>query len=150
MQNKYQEYQKYVKEKIDALNVIFANAAIGDFSHNVEVPEEDDMFLQLYVGVQTMLEVIRTQLREMHTLNHSLERRVNERTLTLIEAEKRYRAVLESAPDALVIVDQTGTITIVNSQTEQMFGYRREELIGQTIEMLLPEQLRKKHAGYRL
>ena len=64
-------------------------------------------------------------------------------------AEARFRALLESAPDGIVVVDASATIVIVNSQTERLFGYTREELIGQPIEMLVPENFRGAHKGDR-
>ena len=65
------------------------------------------------------------------------------------QAEDQLRAVLETAPDAMVIIDDTGTITLVNQQAEAMFDYKRSELVGQPIEILIPEHLRKRHEGYR-
>lgn len=64
-------------------------------------------------------------------------------------AEERFRGLLEAAPDAMVIVDDTGTIKLVNAQTEALFGYRREELLGQSVELLVPHRLRGHHTQHR-
>ena len=65
------------------------------------------------------------------------------------QVEEKFRGLLESAPDAMVIVDKDGHIILVNSQTEAVFGYSREELLGQPVEMLIPERFRKGHQGHR-
>ena len=63
--------------------------------------------------------------------------------------EKKSLKFLEFAPDAFVVIDREGKIFFVNVQTEKLFGYGRNELIGQPMEMLLPERLRKLHIGHR-
>jgi protein-histidine pros-kinase len=65
------------------------------------------------------------------------------------KSEQKFRSLLESAPDAMVIVGQDGRIALVNSQTERLFGYPREELLGKLVEVLVPERYRAKHPGHR-
>lgn len=67
----------------------------------------------------------------------------------LQESEGRFRALLESAPDAKVIVDDSATIVLVNARLESLFGYARAELIGQPVEVLVPVRFRERHAGHR-
>jgi PAS domain S-box-containing protein len=65
------------------------------------------------------------------------------------DAEQRFRALLEAAPDAMVIVDEAGTIKLVNAQTEAVFGYRRRELLGRPVEVLVPGRFRADHPAHR-
>jgi PAS domain S-box-containing protein len=63
--------------------------------------------------------------------------------------EGPFRALLEAAPDAMVIADDTGTIQLVNAQTESMFGYARAELLGRNVDVLVPERIRGSHLVHR-
>ena len=65
------------------------------------------------------------------------------------ELNDRFRALLETAPDAMVLVGQDGRMVLVNAQTEKLFGYARAELLGNTVEMLVPQRLRDQHPGHR-
>jgi protein-histidine pros-kinase len=66
-----------------------------------------------------------------------------------VRVDEKFRTLLESAPDAMIIVNVAGQIVLVNAQTEQLFGYRREELLGQALEILIPQRFRDKHRGHR-
>jgi len=63
--------------------------------------------------------------------------------------EERFRRVVEAAPNAMIMVNQEGQITLANQQAEKTFGYPREELLGRPIEMLVPERLHSGHRGFR-
>lgn len=63
--------------------------------------------------------------------------------------EKRFRELLEAAPDAIMQVDAEGRIILLNRVTEDMFGYSRDELMGQPVEVLIPQELHARHAEHR-
>ena len=64
-------------------------------------------------------------------------------------ADEMFRLAVEACPSGMVMIDRTGKMAMVNTEIESQFGYTREELIGQPVEMLVPERLRTQHARHR-
>jgi protein-histidine pros-kinase len=96
--------------------------------------------LALLVAGGTFL--LRSQVRPLATKLVEIGERARKQEL-------RVKEILDSAPDAIVIVDPDGRIVLVNAQTERIFGYSRAKLLGQKVEMLLPERLRAAHPAHR-
>jgi diguanylate cyclase (GGDEF)-like protein/PAS domain S-box-containing protein len=125
---------------------------------------ESLFFLQIFLGVMAIMAITvgsvisrrRKAEGDLQKAQEDLERRIEERTQGILSAnaalqksEQRFRAFLESAPDAMVIVNREGRIVQVSDQTEKMFGYRRDEILGNRVEMLVPERFRHEHTEHR-
>ena len=98
------------------------------------------LLLQVFVGIMAVLSLVFAS--EVTEHKRSVER--------LQQMAKRFGIAVESAPNAMVMVDRRGRIALVNSQAVKMFGYNREELIGQSVEVLIPERFRGGHPGHRM
>lgn len=85
--------------------------------------------------------------RELRDAESRRERRRAEEALAASEA--RFRALLESAPQGVIAIDENGLVALVNVRTEEMFGYSRDELIGRPLDILLPERLRAAHLKHQ-
>jgi diguanylate cyclase (GGDEF)-like protein/PAS domain S-box-containing protein len=95
--------------------------------------------------VITLSEFLRWLLYWTSRTYYRFVRRLMRGDRLLWGSERKFRALLEAAPDAMVIVDDHGHIALVNAQTERLFGYRRQELVGQSISILIPKHLRAQH-----
>jgi len=82
------QYKKKVKEKLGSLEEVFLSAAVGDFKAHVVVPEEEDEFTGLFVGIKLMTDTINEKIDDLKHINKNLEKIIRQRTKALREAYK--------------------------------------------------------------
>lgn len=123
-----ESYRRHVIERLSVLTPIFAKASVGDFSGTFEIGEAEDEFMNLYVGVWVMLEVIRAQISELKDLNLSLEKQLVE----IEEAKAKDDALLGSIGDGVIAINKEEKIIYLNQVAEKMFGWQSEEIVGKS------------------
>jgi len=103
-------------------------------------------------GHGTQFAITGSRLREADAFLHTLEsaqRELAEHAAELKRAEEQFRLSVEAAPNGMVLATGDGKIVLVNAQIEKLFGYGREELIGQSVDVLVPERFRSHHPNHR-
>jgi len=119
-----------------AFRQVSERASLGgqDFAHEYRLRMQDDRVKHIHVVARAF----RGEVGEADFVGAVMD--ITDRK----KAEQKFKDLLEAAPDAMVIVDRKGDIVLVNSQTEKLFGYQREELLGELAEMLVPERYRSR------
>jgi PAS domain S-box-containing protein len=120
------------------LGVILSALSAWGFVYTPAFGLADSFSVAFFVAVATVdvliIGALRNAVANVRRLNRIME--IN---------EQKFRGIVESSPEAMVIIDANGTIALVNAQAEAMFGYQRNELTGRPIEMLVPKRLTERH-----
>ncbi len=115
--------------------------------------ESPERLLFALNGVDKMIEIAMSVIGESYLETKEQLIQEQQKTIRVGEerqhAEEKFRGLLEAAPDAMVIVDEAGKIVLVNNQTEKLFGYRPDEILDHSVDMLLPKRLQMDHPGHR-
>ena len=126
----------------------YTGMAAAQFTASNIVPDTANAVSTSTLGI-TGVSAVTLLVLGFAVLTSAVDRRLSAQKLKLDASERRFRGLLEAAPDAMVVVNQDGKILLINAQSEQLFGYQRQELLGQGIEMLVPERFRGVHPGHR-
>ena len=101
------------------------------------------------LGEMATMTALNLEILQRNLKTRELLEQTQRQTDQLRASEEQFRTLLEAAPDSLIITDEDGRIVVVNRQTENLFGYSRDELVGRQIEMLVPQRVRPAHPELR-
>ncbi len=121
-------------------------ARIADFARQLDVKK---LGKRLSLEREANLAHKPDELAQVTNAINEMTDRLNEDITAIRRTEEKFQGLLESAPDAIVITNTEGKITLINSQAEKLFGYPRDDLLGKPVEILIPARYRNMHSGQR-
>lgn len=133
-------FAKKMTQPVKELTAKAESLAKGDLGITIDTSGGDEIS-----HLAQSFDVMRIALRE---LIEGLETKVSERTQELQDSEKRIRAIIENAADGIVVIGEDGVIQSFSPAAGRIFGYSSVEVVGEKIELLMPEPMRSEHDGY--
>ena len=129
-------FSNHMSSELERINQALIGLEAG--KTNIELPEQTDEYLQ---QLTSAVDKFKETLRKNETQQKSLNLTIDE----LQDSKERYFSLLNLVPTAIITVDETHQIVLFNKAAEEMFGYDSQEIIGQSLEQLIPEQYRQQH-----
>jgi PAS domain S-box-containing protein len=125
-----EEYREYVSARLSQLSPLLQGYALGDFSESIEIPDEEDEFTELLVGLTLMVDDIKEMIQEREdTIS-----RLTQAEAALRESEERFSKAFHASPIITTITSlKDGRFIDVNETFERLSGYRRDEVIGRSV-----------------
>lgn len=120
----------------------------GQHSHEYRFLHKDGTYRWMYDELELVQDAEGNSREIVGSWIDITQRKIVEEALQ--RSEKQFRTLIESAPNGVLLANQKGRIVLVNPQMEKLFGYSREELMGEPVEMLMPERYRSGHVADRL
>jgi formate hydrogenlyase transcriptional activator len=145
----YEEERLRFERLLTDPSMPFTGLATGQIDRTIEAtqtPLHDIFGLDHYELAQWDDTAIANVFANTVARNRFVDALVKSQERRIFEADERFRLTIESFPTAVVLADNEGKIVLLNSQTTEMFGYKREELLGRTIEMLIPQRPGGSHS----
>ncbi len=125
-----EQYREYVVAQLNELSPLLQSYALGDFSESIEIPEQEDEFTELFVGLSLMVDDIKEMIREREdTIN-----RLRQAEAALRASEQRLSITLRSIGDAVIATDAQELVTLMNPIAEDLTGWNEAEAVGQPLE----------------
>ena len=139
-------FSRTLTRPISALNESAKELSRGNLESEVVCSSRDEIG-DLAKSFEVMRKELRRSINDLEDINQNLEKLVLERTKDLEKATERIRTIVEIAPDAVITIDSDQKITLFNPMAEEIFGYPANEVLGQSLTMLMPEKSRSLHFG---
>jgi len=137
MKTELEQYKKIVAERLASLSPFLQNYAMGDFSEGIDIPEEEDEFTELLVGLSLMVDDFREMIREREETISKLK----QTEAALAEEHALLRTLIENMPDPIYVKDVESQFLLVNRGVSILMGCSPDEAIGKTDLDFYPREL---------